>query len=241
MSVVTGSLDLSAASRARGGSESLRAYVARPEGEGPWPAVVMVMEIFGVNDDMRQHAQRIAGWGYLVVVPDLYSDGGARRCLRATMQALSSGRGRAFTDIETARRWAVDRPECTGTAGIIGFCMGGGFALMTCDRERYAAASANYGQVPDDLSFACPVVGSYGGRDRQLPGAADELRERLQEAGIPHDVHEYPDAGHSFLNEGLPGPRALGPLVQVVGVGGDVADREHAWSRIEGFFAEHLG
>lgn len=240
MRIMTGTVDLSATSRRRNGSQHLTAFTARPEGDGPWPSVVLVMEIFGVNDDMRAHAERIAGWGYRVVVPDLYSDGGARRCLVATMRAMVSGHGRAFTDIETARQWALGQPGATDKVGIIGFCMGGGFALLTGDRDRYDALSANYGRVPDDVTRACPVVGSYGGRDRQNPGAAEKLRVKLADAGVPQDVVEYPESGHAFLNESTPGPAALAPLWHVGGFGGPDADRADAWRRIEAWFAEHL-
>ncbi|MCG7322465.1 dienelactone hydrolase family protein [Arsenicicoccus bolidensis] len=240
MTLVTGGIDLAEASRARGGSQRLRAYVARPEGSGPWPAVVMAMEAFGVNDDMRSHADRIAGWGYVVVVPDLYADGGAKRCLVATMRAMQSGTGRAFVDLETARLWAVAQPWCTGRAGVIGFCMGGGFALLACDRDRYDVASANYGQVPEDLSRSCPVVGSYGEKDPSLRGAAATLRSRLASAGVAHDVVSYPDAGHAFLNEAPPGPAALSPLLRVAGFGASPQTREDAWGRIQAFFGDHL-
>ena len=102
--IVTETADLSRYAKGRGGSSRFIGYVARPQGEGLWPSVVMVMEILGVNDDMRAHAERIAGWGYTVIVPDLYSDGGARRCLAATMRSLSTGTGKAVADIEASRR-----------------------------------------------------------------------------------------------------------------------------------------
>ena len=105
--VVTRTVALASLSRERGGSRRLSGYVARPAGEGPWPGVVMVMEVFDINDDMRAHAERIASWGYMVVVPDLYADGGVRRCLGATMRSLMTGRGRALVDIETGRRWLL--------------------------------------------------------------------------------------------------------------------------------------
>lgn len=207
--IVTETADLSRYAKGRGGSSRFIGYVARPQGEGLWPGVVMVMEILGVNDDMRAHAERIASRGYVVVVADLYSDGGARRCLAATMRALMTGRGEPIVDIEAGRRWLLDQPETNDAAGIIGFCMGGGFALLTCDRERYAAASVNYGRVPDDLTHACPVIGSYGARDLQNPGAAAKLSSHLEVAGVPRDVREYADAGHAFLNDSMPGPAAL--------------------------------
>lgn len=237
---ISRTVDLGDLSRGHGGSQHLRAFVAEPAGQGPWPGVVMVMEIFGVNEEMRSHAERIAGWGYTVVLPDLYSDGGARRCLAATMRSLSTGRGRAIADIEAARRWLDLQPQVSDATGIIGFCMGGGFALLTCDRDRYDVASVNYGQVPEDLTRACPVVGSYGARDRQDPHAAATLTTRLDEAGVPHDIREYADSGHGFLNNSLPGPRALAPLWHVAGLGGSRADAEDAWGRIERYFAAHL-
>ena len=74
-----GVVDLSEMSRSRGGSEHLAGYLARPAGSGPWPGVLLVHEIFGVDDVMRRHAQRMARAGYLTLAVDLYSDGGARR------------------------------------------------------------------------------------------------------------------------------------------------------------------
>lgn len=239
--IVTRTVDLSHLSAERGGSRRLCAYVARPTGEGPWPGVVMVMEIFGVNDDMRAHAERIASWGYVVVVPDLYADGGARRCLAATMRSLVTGRGRALVDIETGRRWLLEQPDVDGGIGIIGFCMGGGFALLTCDRDRYDVASVNYGRVPDEVGRSCPVVGSFGARDLQNLGAAEKLKTKLDAAGVPHDVREYATAGHAFLNDSVPGPAALAPLWHVAGFGGSTSDAEDAWRRIETYFAAHLG
>lgn len=238
--IVTETLDLSDLSRVQGGSRRLSAYVARPAGDGPWPGVVMVMEIFGVNDGMRAHAERIAGWGYVVIVPDLYSDGGARRCLAATMRSLMTGRGKALADIEASRLWLLDRPDTTDAVGIIGFCMGGGFALLTCDRERYAVASVNYGQVPDDLSGACPVVASYGARDLQNRGAAEKLKTKLDAAAVDYDIREYATAGHAFLNDSMPGPSALAPLWHVAGFGGTRSDADDAWRRTEEYFAAHL-
>ncbi len=87
------------ASAAAGGSPVLRGYLATPEGEGPFPAVLMVHEAFGLDDITVRHADRMAAAGYLTLAVDLFSDGGARRCLVATMRALSAGEGRAFTDL----------------------------------------------------------------------------------------------------------------------------------------------
>jgi carboxymethylenebutenolidase len=236
-------VDLSELAAERDGSRELRGYLAVPAGTGPWPAVVMIHEIFGLDDAMRAHADRLAGLGYLTLAVDLYSAGGARRCLVSTMRAMTRGQGRAFADISAARNYLAGSRDSTGKIGIIGFCMGGGFALLTAG-DGYGAAAVNYGQLPHDLdetlSGACPIVASYGGRDRTLRGAAGQLDAALEKAGVIHDVKEYPAAGHAFLNDTETGPRVLRPLLRVAGMGPEPESAKDAWDRIGRFFATHL-
>ncbi|MEV6866122.1 dienelactone hydrolase family protein [Streptosporangium subroseum] len=236
-------IDLTDISARSGGSQPLRGYLAKPSGDGPWPGVVMIHEAFGLNDVMLRQADRLAEAGYLTLAVDLFSAGGARRCLIATMRAMQSGEGRAFADIEAARSRLAASPECTGRIGVIGFCMGGGFALLSAGRG-FDAASANYGMLPRDLDAAladaCPVVASYGGRDRPLRNAASKLEDALTKAGVVHDVKEYPSAGHAFLNDSESGPRLLRPLMRVAGAGPEPVAAADAWRRIEAFFTEHL-
>jgi carboxymethylenebutenolidase len=123
-------VDLSAPARALGGSPHLAGRLVRPAGDGPWPGVLMLHETFGIDEVMLRQVERMAQAGYLALMPDLYSDGGARRCTLATLRAMGSGKGRAYADIEASRRWLLEHPDCTGRVGVIGFCMGGGFALM---------------------------------------------------------------------------------------------------------------
>ena len=224
-------------------SAELQAYFARPRGAGPWPGVVVIQDALGLSDDIREQADRLAAAGFLAFAPDLYSGRGLR-CVLATLKASRSGEGAAYEDIEAARRWLTARDDCTGQVGIIGFCMGGGFALLSAPRYDFAAASVNYGEVPQDaldrLRGACPIVASYGRRDRTLSGRAERLQGVLSELGIPHDVKEYPDAGHSFLNRINVGP-LFAPVVHVAGFSYHHPSAEDAWERILTFFDRYLG
>lgn len=222
----------------------LAAYLAVPPGEGPWPGVVLVHEIFGLDDNMRAHADRLAAAGFLVLAPDLFSRGRRVTCLRATFAALGRGSGPAFDDIEAARQQVVDDPRCTGRVGVIGFCLGGAFALVLAGRPGWSASAVNYGMLPSDpsaLDGACPVVASYGGRDRSLRGAAAKLEQALASRGVPHDVEEYPAAGHAFLNPQDLAPWYIAPITRFgLPAAPEPDSARDAWARIEAFLREHL-
>ena len=220
----------------------LNAHLAVPPvGDGPWPGVVVLHESFGLIDDIRQQADRLAGAGYLAVAPDLFTAGGYVRCVRATFRSLMRGEGKPFEDIEAVRAWLAERADCTGRVGVVGFCMGGSFALLTAARG-FDASAPNYAHLPRDLDAAlrgaCPIVASYGAKDRTLRGTAAKLEGALERAGVTHDVVEYPGAGHSFLNRHPFGPG--GALLRVAGVGYHGPSAEDAWARILRFFDEHL-
>lgn len=235
--------DIEFATEIEGQSVGLRGVLGIPDGTGPWPGIVVLHEIFGIDDEMRKQVAHLAGMGYVALMPDLFSQGGMRRCISATMRALSSGEGRAYADIESARQTVLAHPACTGAVGVLGFCMGGGFALMTLD-AGFDVAAVNYGILPKDLDAAvenaCPVITSYGGRDVTLKRATAKLDAALEAAGIIHDSKEYPQAGHVFMNEKLNGPAIIRPLVRVLNFGPDPVAAADAWQRIDAFFGEHL-
>ncbi|MET9261893.1 dienelactone hydrolase family protein [Amycolatopsis sp. NPDC004079] len=215
-------------------------YLAVPDGDGPFPAVVLIHDVFGLNQDAREITDRYAAAGYLALSPDLYSRGGMVRCVKRTFQDLFAREGRAFADIEAARVLVAGRDDATGKVGVVGFCMGGGFALVAASRD-FDASAPYYGQLPKDLSAldgACPIVGSFGRKDVSLRGAAAKLETALTERGIPHDVKEYPDAGHGFANHYRPAP--LAALAKVTGMGYHEPSDSDAWRRVMAFFEEHL-
>jgi carboxymethylenebutenolidase len=165
------------------------------------------------------------------------------KCVTATMRASRSGIGPAYDDIEAARAFLANRDDCTGRVGIIGFCMGGGFALLSAPQLPFAASSVNYGFVPNDIddrlaAGSCPIVGSFGKRDRILRGHPQRLESACAKAGVTHDIVEYDGVGHSFLNRFNVGP--LTPLLRVTGFNYDHEVAEKAWRRILVFFDEEL-
>lgn len=221
----------------------LRAHLATPPAGGPWPGVVVVHEAFGLTDDIRRIADRFAENGYLALAPDLFPEGQSRlACVRAAFRELSAGSGPTFDDLDGARAWLAGRDDCTGSVGVAGFCMGGGFALLAAPRSGFGAASVNYGRVPEDaerlLAGACPIVGSYGGKDRALRGHAERLERALTTLGVEHEITTYPDAGHSFLNRNSGGVAFV--LSKLFGVGYHGPSAEDAWRRILAFFETHL-
>lgn len=220
---------------------TLRAYLALPADEAARPGVVVLHEAFGLTGDIRAHADRFAREGYVALAPDLFSWGATLRCLVASMRAVMRGEGRAFSDIEAARTFLAGHDRCDGRVGVIGFCMGGGFALACAAHGGFSVSAPNYGQVPRDaeqaLAGACPVVASYGGRDRMLRGQAERLEAALTKLDVPHDVKTYPGATHSFMNRHRGPTRALDVVMRIRY---DEAAAADAWRRILAFFSQHL-
>lgn len=215
-------------------------YLATPAQAGPWPGVVVIHELFGLNDDIRRIADRFAAAGYLAFAPDLMSMGSRVACIVSMMRSLAAGKGRDIDRLLAVRDWLAAQPGCTERVGVAGFCLGGGFALVLAN-QGFDAASVAYGRLPRNLSAAlagsCPMVASYGSLDASLGGAAAKLEAGLEQAGVAHDVKEYPQAGHSFMNDHVgSGSGLLSQITKGMHVGYVELAADDAWDRVLAMF-----
>jgi carboxymethylenebutenolidase len=220
---------------------SMKVAVAVPDGPGPHPGVLVLHEAFGLNADIRRIASRFADEGYVALAPDLYSGGNRLRCLSALL--LGPFQKESLGLIEVARRTLTDRDDTDERRiAVIGFCMGGGFALAFGARGGVKAASVNYGAVDKHRTKydeVCPVVAGYGGKDKLFTKQGVRLEEHLEALGVPHDVKVYPDAGHSFMSYDN-GPAWMLKVPNPMHAGYSEPEAEDNWNRILAFFAEHV-
>ena len=217
-------------------------YLAVPaEGAGPWPGVVVIHEAFGLNADIRAKADQMSAHGYVALAPDLFERRAWILCVRNAFTQIRAQSGPAFETLDAARSFLAGRADCTGHTGVIGFCMGGGFALLCATRDGFSAAAINYGEVPKNaeaaLTGACPVVGSFGARDLMGTSHPERLQRALTVLEIPHDVEVYPGSGHRFMS---PSTGVGGAVAKLTRMSYQPADAASAWQRIYAFFGKHL-
>ena len=231
-------------------SGKMPAQVAVPAGGGPHPAIIVVMEAFGLNDHIKDVARRLAAEGFVTLAPDLYYREAVRLASYDDLpQALRLMAGlwddKIVADAEAAIGFLRRQPGVRGDrVGITGFCMGGRVSFLTACRSRaIAAAVPFYGggigsgepsprqpAVPIDLAsqLRCPVLAFFGGDDPFIPPAEIErVRQALGTLGPQHEVVVYDGAPHGFFCNERTSYRP--------------AAAKDAWERTLRFFHAHLG
>jgi len=196
---------------------SMPAFAAIPDG-GSGPGLVVVQEIFGVNDYVRDRARRLAGLGYLALAPDLYwrqgpgieideaEEGGLERAF-GHMQRLD--REQAVADAGAALSHLREMPEAGGRAGVIGWCLGGMVAYQLAARYQPDVAVIYYGSGIDQMTdlagaISCAALFHFGDSDTYLPpDTADRFRALFAGRGdVEFRLHH--GAGHAFDNDRAP-------------------------------------
>lgn len=214
-------------------SRTLSAYLALPDGAGPFPGIVVIHEAYGLNDNMKEIAGRFSHEGYAALAVDLFAGQNRAVCMARLMggMLLNPLNHGGISGLKASLDYFSAQPFIDPErVGAIGFCMGGGFAIAwACTDPRLKVIAPFYGTNPRPLEAArqvCPVVGSYPGLDftaaqgRKLDGFLDNT-------GVVHDIKIYPGARHSFFNDRNP-------------LSYNAAASADAWSRTLEFFKQHL-
>jgi carboxymethylenebutenolidase len=211
-----------------------KSFLARPKEGQNLPGLIVIHEVFGLNANIKDITERFARQGYVAIAVDMFSTGRIRAlCVLRTMgglirNALKSSHMGALQEV---RKYLQELPQVNPTqVGAIGFCMGGGYALALAIADKeIKSTSIFYAFNPKPLekaAEACPIIGSYGGKDPMTTAQGQKLKQVLIEHNRPHDIKVYPESKHSFF--------------QATSKAYDPVAAEDAWNRTLSFFNEHL-
>jgi len=194
------------------------AYRAMPDKGGPFPVVLVVQEIFGVHEHIKDMCRRFAKQGYLAIAPELYARQGDVSGLKDIQEIISKVVSKVpdkqvMSDLDAATAWAKKNKGDTDKLGVTGFCWGGRIVwLYSAHNKGLKAGVAWYGRItgkadelhpkhPIDLvaQLNAPVLGLYGGKDQGIPlSDVEKMRTALKDAGKEAEIVVYPDAQHGF-------------------------------------------
>jgi len=212
-------------------------YITRPKGDVPRPAIMVIHAWDGISDHTRDVGRRFAKAGYVALVPDLLSRQGGTSSFASRDAAIAAGRklddDTLTKDLTGGINYVKGRSFVgANKIGVIGFCWGGGKALMFTTRSKDLAASViYYGSNPRNLedvkNIAAPILGQYGGADEPITSAVPQLEDAMKKYGKSFDYKIYPGAPHSFNSDTSP-----------TSYREDAA--KEAWARTLEFFKKHL-
>ncbi len=217
-----------------GTSGRMRGYLVKPEGTGPFPAVLVIHENRGLTPHIEDVARRMAVEGFLALAPDGLSPVGGYPGNDDAGKELqrSLDRGKLFTDLLNSARFLKAHPLSTGRLGATGFCFGGGVVnqLAVQMGADLHAAVPFYGAAPateDVPRISAPLMVHFASDDPRINAMRPAFEAALQAHGKTHVMHEYPDTRHGFHNNSTPRYSADAAAL--------------AWSRTVEFFRTHLG
>ena len=218
----------------KNGNETVTGFLALPDSAGPHPAIVVIHEWWGLNDWVKEQAQKFAQQGYVVLAADVYRGKVAADPDQAHELMRGMPQDRAVSDLIAAFNYLASRPDVNkAKIGSVGWCMGGGLSLQLAIHEpKLAACVVNYGAMPTDAAdiekIQAPVLGNFGAEDRGIPPDSVRAFEKaMKAAGKTIDVKIYDGAGHAFENPN-----------NKQGFRQDAAT--DAWARMLGFFSKTL-
>lgn len=210
-------------------------HLAKPGGRGPWPAVIVVQEWWGLDNQIKSVAERFAEVGYLAFAPDLYHGELAQLGDRERAMTLVKKYGiSAPEDLKGVYDALKEHPDCGGKIGSVGFCFGGRMSLILGMHRPVDAICTFYGGGMQTIfehlrkHLNSPVLGLFGDEDVSIPiGTVEEFDKLLGEIGVEHEVIVYPNSGHAFFKDS--DPHVYKPEAS-----------KDAWERVIRFFGKHL-
>lgn len=188
------------------GDEETQGYLAVPEGEGPFPALIIIHEWNGLVDRIRQVADAFAEQGYVTLAADLYRGrtGGTPEENRALTQEARANMDAVIANLDAAQAFLRNRPDVSGKVAVMGWCFGGGIALSYgLGGEHHDGTAIFYGSLIEDPErlqhLHHPVYGTFGANDRGIPPEqVERFAAALDALGIENDIHVYDHVGHGF-------------------------------------------
>jgi carboxymethylenebutenolidase len=197
----------------KGSASDLKAFIAEPSGGGQRSAVIVVQEWWGLNDHIRDVTKRFARLGYIGIAPDLYSRQGNKVATDPGVAAELMGGLKTedgIDDLQSTVKWMrAQKQIASSRIGIIGFCMGGSYAmLLPCESKEISAAAPFYGEIPSDdkiKNLSAPIFYAYGENDGWIQRKdVDRLAADLKKFNKRGEVKVYEGCSHGFFNDTRP-------------------------------------
>ncbi len=214
---------------------SASGYLAKPESDGKFPAIIVIQEWWGLDAQTKSIADRFAQEGYLAFAPDLYHGELAQLGDGETATKLVQKYGpSAYLDLQSIFDALKSHPNCNGKIGSVGFCFGGRMSLTLGMSRPVDAICTFYGggmqTIFDQLraTLKAPVLGLFGDADVSIPvGTVEEFDKLLDDVGVEHEIIMYPNSGHAFFRDS--DPNVYKPEAS-----------KNAWERVKKFFKKNL-